>query len=110
MVKSKAPQQDNQITFYRSIDGAMNIEVLYAGENVWITQKRMADLFEVDRTVVTKHLKNIFDANELEKISVCAKVAHTTGLECYKIINQENYAPNKENIALSKSRIWLSVK
>jgi len=74
-MKSKLP--DNKIAFYQSPDGSVNIEVLYADENVWLPQKRMAELFTVDRTVVTKHLKNIFVDQELNEDSVCAKFAHT---------------------------------
>jgi hypothetical protein len=37
----------------------------------------MASLFEVDRSVVTKHLKNIFESSELDENSVCTKIAHT---------------------------------
>ena len=68
---------DNQITVYQTPDGNINIEVLYANENIWLTQKRIAKLFDVDRSVVTKHLKNIFSDNELEEDSVCASFAHT---------------------------------
>ena len=68
---------DNQIAFYQSPDGSVNIEVLYAEENIWLTQKRIAELFNIDRSVVTKHLKNIFVEQELEKNSVSAKFAHT---------------------------------
>ncbi|KAF5423443.1 MAG: hypothetical protein C5S41_07290 [Candidatus Methanomarinus sp.] len=68
---------DNQITVYQTPDGNINIEVLYANENIWLPQKRIAELFDVDRSVVTKHLKNIFSDNELEEDSVCAKFAHT---------------------------------
>ncbi len=53
------------------------IQVLYKGETIWATQKAMAELFGVDRTVITKHLKNIFDSSELQQDSVCAKFAHT---------------------------------
>ena len=53
------------------------IQVLYKDENIWATQKAMAELFGVDRTVITKHLKNIFDSSELQQNSVCAKFAHT---------------------------------
>ncbi len=48
-------------------------------ESVWLTQAQIAALFAVDRSVVTKHLNNIFDEGELEKDSVCAKFAHTAG-------------------------------
>jgi len=68
---------DNQIIFYQSPDGLINIEVFYAEKNIWLTQKKIAELFNVDRSVVTKHFKNIFAEKELEKKSVCAKFAHT---------------------------------
>jgi len=68
---------DNQITVYQAPDGKINIEVLYANENIWLPQKRIAELFDVDRSVVTKHLKNIFSDNELEEDPVCANFAHT---------------------------------
>jgi hypothetical protein len=68
---------DNQITVYQTPDGKVNIEVLYSNENVWLPQKRIAELFDVDRTVITKHLRNIFDSNELQENSVCANFAHT---------------------------------
>lgn len=50
---------------------------LYKDETIWATQKAMATLFDVDRSVITKHLKNIFDSNELTMEQVCAKFAHT---------------------------------
>ncbi len=53
------------------------IQVLYKDETVWATQKAMATLFDVDRSVITKHLKNIFDSEELEAERVCAKFALT---------------------------------
>lgn len=76
MSKSKK-LPDNQITVYQTPDGKINIEVLYANENIWLPQKRIAELFDVDRSVVTKHLKNIFSENELQEDSVCANFAHT---------------------------------
>jgi len=74
-MKNKLP--DNQITIYQSPDGSVNIEVLYAEENIWLTQKKMAELFDVDRSVITKHLKNILVEKELDEHSVSAKFAHT---------------------------------
>lgn len=53
------------------------IQVLYKNETIWTTQKAMAELFDVDRTVITKQLKNIFESSELQINSVCAKFAHT---------------------------------
>lgn len=62
---------------YTSQDGAVSVEVFFKEETVWLTQKALAGLFGVDRSVVTKHLKNIFGTNELSEDSVCAIYAHT---------------------------------
>lgn len=78
--------QDNKITvrdelteflLYTTPNGEAKVEVFFQNENIWLTQKRMADLFGVDRSVITKHLKNIFESGELSEESVCAKIAHT---------------------------------
>lgn len=53
------------------------VEVFYKEENIWATQKAMATLFNCDRSVITKHLGNIFDSEELLEKAVCAKFAHT---------------------------------
>lgn len=57
--------------------GSDSIEVRVQDGDVWLTQKAISMLFDVDRSVVTKHLKNIFETGELEEDSVCAKFAHT---------------------------------
>ena len=67
----------NQIAIYQS-DNSVQLEVLMENENVWLTQAQMSELFERDRTVITKHIKNIFKEGELDKEVVCAKFAHTT--------------------------------
>ena len=67
----------SDIILYSSADGNIRVEVFYSGETFWLSQKRMAELFGVDRTVITKHLQNVFLTNELEEVSVCAKFAHT---------------------------------
>lgn len=53
------------------------VEVYYRDENIWATQKAIATLFDCDRSVVTKHLGNIFESLELKEEAVCAKFAHT---------------------------------
>lgn len=52
-------------------------EVRVQDHNVWLTQKGIGQLFDVDRSVVTKHLKNIFEQKELDEDLVCAKFAQT---------------------------------
>ena len=46
---------DNQIAFYQSPDGSVNIEVLYAEENIWLTQKKMAELFACSVDNISLH-------------------------------------------------------
>ena len=53
------------------------IQVRYENENLWMTQKAMAELFDVGRPAITKHLNNIFKENELNKNSVCSILEHT---------------------------------
>ena len=53
------------------------IEVRVQDHNVWLTQKAIGQLFDVDRSVVTKHLKKIFESGELDEKSVCAFFAQT---------------------------------
>ena len=47
-------------------------------ETVWLSVEQMAKLFDRDRTVITRHINNIFKEKELDKNEVCAKFAHTT--------------------------------
>ncbi len=72
-------QKDEPTEFllYRSSNGEIKVEVFLHNETIWLTQKRMAELFDVDRSVISKHLKNIFDIGELDETSVSAKIAHT---------------------------------
>ena len=59
--------------------GEDGIEVRVQDHDVWLTQKAISKLFDVDRSVVSKHLSNIFKDGELEENSVCAKFAQTYG-------------------------------
>ena len=55
--------------------GEDGIEVRVQDHDVWLTQKAIAQLFDVDRSVVTKHLRNIFSEGELQQNSTCANFA-----------------------------------
>jgi len=67
----------NEILLYTTPNGKVKVEMYLHEETIWLTQQKIADLFGVDRTVITKHLKNIFSSIELMEDSVCAKIAHT---------------------------------
>lgn len=66
-----------EIAIYRTKDKKVHLEVKLEHETVWLTQKQIAVLFKIERSVITKHLRNIFRHKELEQNSVCAKIAHT---------------------------------
>ncbi len=62
---------DNQIVFYQTPDGSVNIEVLFAEENIWLPQRRIAELFNTTPQNITQHLKNAYDQGELDASSTC---------------------------------------
>lgn len=67
MSKELTPQENNEsdIIFYTTPDGAVHIEVFFQNETFWLTQKRMAELFGVEVPAISKHLANIFESGEL---------------------------------------------
>lgn len=67
----------HDLLLFRTLDKKVNVSVFFKEGTFWLTQKAMAELFGVDRTVITKHLKNIFETHELSEDSVCAIFAHT---------------------------------
>ena len=66
----KIIQPGTQITIYETADGMARVEVRFENENVWLTQKLIAELFDVSVPTVNEHLKNIFESNELNEKSV----------------------------------------
>ncbi len=69
------PPQFNDISLYTTAEGKVKIEVFFENETFWLSQKKIAELFGVDRSVITKHLKNIFECAELDDKATCAKIA-----------------------------------
>lgn len=76
-MNNKLSPIEKQIILYQTDEGNQSIDVLYKDETFWMPQKDIARLFNVDRSTITKHLKNVFLTNELDEKSVCAKIAHT---------------------------------
>ncbi len=62
---------DNQIAFYQAQNGSVHIEVLYAEESIWLTQKKMAELFDTTPQNITQHLKNIYAEGEADQTATC---------------------------------------
>ena len=69
--------EQNNLLIYKDKNGDIVVDAIYKDETLWLTQKGMSKVFDIDRTVITKHLKNIFTDGELDKNAVCAKFAHT---------------------------------
>ena len=76
--KNKQIVSNNTFTeflLYTTPNGKIKVEIFLRDENIWLTQAKIAELFGVERSVVTKHLQNIFREGELDKNSTCAKIA-----------------------------------
>ena len=71
----------NNFIMYTTDDGQVDIEVRLEEENVWLTQKSMAELFETTRNNITMHIKNIFEDGELQEKTV-SKDSLLTELSC----------------------------
>ena len=69
---------ENQIEIYLAKDGSTQINVQFEQDTVWLTQAQMGEMFERDRTVIGRHISNVFSENELDENVVCANFAHTT--------------------------------
>ena len=67
--------KETDFILYTTPNGDVKVEILLQDENLWLTQAKIADLFGVDRSVVTKHLGNIYKEGELVKETTCAKIA-----------------------------------
>lgn len=67
----------SSIEIYTSEDNSISLDVKLENETVWLSQSQMSLLFEKDRTVIGRHISNIFKEGELQKELVCAKIAHT---------------------------------
>lgn len=67
----------DSIVIYQSTDGETTIDVKFLDETVWLSQAQMAELFQKDRTVIGRHINNIFKEGELERETTCANFAHT---------------------------------
>ncbi|SNT11326.1 Virulence protein RhuM family protein [Anaerovirgula multivorans] len=72
---------NSEIIMYQTEDGLTKIETTFDNDTVWLSIDQMAELFQRDRSVIGKHIRNIFREGELEKSSVWAKFAYTASDE-----------------------------
>ncbi len=68
----------NEIEIYQSTDNQTQVEVKFEKETVWLNQVQITKLFQRERSVITKHINNVFQEGELDAEVACANFAHTT--------------------------------
>ena len=69
---------NREFLLYKTPNGDVRVDVLIQNETIWMPQKKIAELFDVQRPAVTKHLKNIFESKELDEKVVCSILELTT--------------------------------
>ena len=74
------PYETREVLFYRTDNGDVKVEILLYQENLWLTQAKMAELFEVQKAAISKHLKNIFASGELVESAVVS-ILETTAAD-----------------------------
>ena len=67
-----------EMVLYHSDDGDVTVDAYIAEDSIWISQKGMAEIFDVDKSGISRHLKKIFETGELDEKVVIAKIATTT--------------------------------
>lgn len=72
--QSTAPNMQNRIILYSAADGKVTVDVFFAQDNFWLTQRTMAELFGVNLPAISKHLKNIYSSGELNQEATISKM------------------------------------
>jgi hypothetical protein len=81
----------NEILLYKTDNAEVKVEIMLRNENLWLTQAKMAELFDVQKAAISKHLKNIFADGELQESSVVSKMETTAS-------DGKNYQTNIYNL------------
>jgi hypothetical protein len=81
----------DEILLYKTDNAEVKVEILLQNENLWLTQAKMAELFDVQKAAISKHLKNIFAEGELQENSVVSKMETTAA-------DGKNYNTNIYNL------------
>ena len=81
----------NEILLYKTDNAEVKVEIMLRNENLWLTQAKMAELFDVQKAAISKHLKNIFADGELLESSVVSKMETTAS-------DGKNYQTNIYNL------------
>jgi hypothetical protein len=74
---SSDPNPESEVILYQTEDGQTRVEVQFKGETAWLSLTPMAELFQRDKSVISRHIANIFEEGELRRDSVVANFATT---------------------------------
>ena len=107
--------QQNNFLLYKNQDGNIKVDVLIQNETIWLTINQMAELFGIDKSGISRHIKNVFETGELQEEATVAKIATvqnegnrevTRTLDCFNldIIISVGYRVN--TIRGTHFRIW----
>jgi hypothetical protein len=77
LAPANEPKPTGEFILYQTEDGRTKLEVRFRNETVWLSLNQMADLFQRDKSVISRHIKNLFDEGELVRSAVVAESATT---------------------------------
>lgn len=102
----------NEIVIYQTKDGTTKIDVRFEKENVWLSLDRIAELFQRDKSTVSRHIKNIFAEGELEQSAVVANFATTAAdgktynVDYYNLDVIISVGYRVKSLRVTQFRIW----
>ncbi len=88
--------QPNNFLLYTSEQGEVKVDVLLKDETIWLTINQMVELFGIDKSGISRHIKNIYETGELQPDTTVAKIA-TVQTEGVRIVNRKLEFPNMKH-------------
>ena len=92
MERRENEQNNSEMMIYTTEDGLTKIETTFDGDTVWLSIDQMAELFQRDKSTISRHIKNIFTEGELKREAVVANFATTaTDGKTYQVARLDDY-------------------
>lgn len=101
-----------EIVLYKGADGDLRLEARFHDESIWLSANQMAELFDIDKSGISRHLKNVFESGELDRNSVIANFATTAAdgktyqVEYYNLDAIISVGYRVQSIIATRFRIW----
>lgn len=81
-------ENTGEIVIYQDKEGKSKIDVRFVDETVWLTQSQLCELYQTSKSNISEHIKNIFEEEELEEVSVVRKF-RTTAADGKKLLKKQ---------------------